>query len=545
MLATVPAACILLTSAAHAADPGVERIEERLPTVDEKREAPKTSAPVVSIDENDLAAIPKFTLNSVQVEGMKALDPKLAAACYAPHLGQTIGAAVLVGLTECISDLYRERGYFLSRAVIPAQDIQGGALRLQVIEGYVAAVDATGMDIADADAHFAEVLAERPTRLSTFEGRLLLLADRHGYRITQSQLIPDKADPARFTFKFSVAFDPFVARLYGDNRGTGKQGPEQVFTSLTWNALAASGDRLTASIFTTPDDPRELFYADVNYGYRWGRLWTEIGTSLSRSRDGGDPGDIRSLSDSERLYATATLSLIRTRAHSLSAGVTIDMRDSDSFDPLAGESRERTRVLRGTITDNFTIDKTRVDLTLEVAHGLDGLGASENGDLDMSRVDGRPHFTKARLDASVTQRIIDQFDATLSGSGQISDGALLASEEFGIGGPRYGRAYNFSEIIGDSGIAGSLEVRWTELNAFGLLPMLQLYAFGDAAKIWNEPNDPTALANAGLTSAGLGFRLSPLPGWMATLEWAKPLSREVAEEGDRDGRFFVSVSGAL
>jgi hemolysin activation/secretion protein len=478
---------------------------------------------------------------------MKTLDPGLAEACYAAHLGQTIGAAALVGMTECVSELYRERGFFLSRAVIPAQDVRDGALRLQVIEGYIGAVEVTGMEIADADAHFAGVMADRPARLSTFERKLLLLADRHGYRITQSQLLPDKADPARFTFKLTVVFDPFVVRLYGDNRGTGAQGPEQVFAALTWNAMLASGDRLTASLFTTPEETSELVYADLNYGYRWlgGALWTEVGASLSRSRDGGDPGDTRSNSDAERLYATASLSLIRSRAHSLSAGITLDIRENDSFEPVGGETSERTRVLRGTLSDGFTIDKTRVDLSLEVAHGIDGLGASPNGTPAMSRIDSRPQFTKGRLDASIVQKLIYQFDLALNAAGQIADGALAASEEFGAGGARFGRAYNYSEIIGDRGIAGALELRWTEINPFNLFPSLQLYAFGDAAHIWNEASDPTAPQSASLTSAGLGLRLSPLPGVLASVEWAKPLSRDVAEQGDRDGRVFVSLSAGL
>lgn len=536
----------LLVAPAHA-DPGAERIEERLPTTEQTREAPKTAAPTVSIDEKDLAAIPRFTLRSVAIDGMKSIDPNAAEGCYAPHIGQTIGAAVLVGLTECVSNLYRDRGYFLSRAVIPAQDVRDGAIRLQVIEGYIASVEATGMEIAEADVHFADVMAERPAHLSTFERRLLLLADRHGYRITQSQLLPDKADPARFTFKFAVVFDPFVVRLYGDNRGTGRQGPEQVFASLTWNAVAASGDRLTASLFTTPEETTELLYGDLNYGYRWldGLLWTELGASLSRSRDEGEPGDIRSTSDAERLYATATFSLIRSRAHSLSAGVTLDMRDNDSFDPVAGEKSERTRVLRGTINDAFAIGRARVDLTAEVAHGLDGLGASHNGDADLSRLDARPKFAKARFDASLAVKLIDQFDLVLNAAGQIADGSLVASEEFGVGGARFGRAYDYSEIIGDRGIAGALELRWTELNAFDLFPSLQLYSFADAGQIWNETSDPTALESAGLTSLGLGVRLSPLPGVLANVELAKPLSRDVAERGDRDARIFVSLSAGL
>jgi hemolysin activation/secretion protein len=184
----------------------------------------------------------------------------------------------------------------------------------------------------------------------------------------------------------------------------------------------------------------------------------------------------------------------------------------------------------------------RNDFSLEVSQGIDVFGASSNGDPFLTRPDGRPQFTKLRLDASRLQKLAEDFDVLFSASGQVADGALVSAEEFGGGGARFGRAYDYSEITGDEGAAGAVELRYTFQNAFGVVPSLQLYAFADAATIWNEGSDPSVIAHARVSSSGLGLRAAPFAGVTASVEIAKPLSREVAQEGDRNPRAFFSLS---
>ena len=47
---------------------------------------------------------------------------------------------------------------------------------------------------------------------------------------------------------------------------------------------------------------------------------------------------------------------------------------------------------------------------------------------------------------------------------------------------------------------------------------------------------------ATLTSAGGGVRLNPIDGLIGSLEVAKPLNRNVAEEGNQDARVFFSLT---
>ncbi len=522
-------------SAAETTDP--QRVEERLP--DQPAREQPGNAPV-HVDDADLASIPVFGLTSVRVEGATALDPREIDGCTASLIGQQVGAASLSGLTDCVTRLYRSRDFFLSRAMIPPQQVQGGALTLRVIEGYIAAVEPTGIDHPEVDGQFAETYAERPARLATFERSLLLLSDRYGHRVTSSRLAADPSDPARFTLKLAVDVKPVTWRVFGDNRGDAFQGPEQGLISVAWNSPFGTTDRIIAQTFTAPANTNELFFAELGYGRSWfdGLFWTEVAASTSNSSSGGTIPDFTSTSD--RIYARVTVPLLRSREHSIWAKLQFDAREAEVLDISAYHTDEHTRVLRGSLSYTLVKGATRADVTVEAFHGLDALGASSNGDANLSRADARPQFTKLRFDASATRKVFAKLDVALMGAAQWADGALPAAEEFGAGGARYGRAYDYSEIVGDNGIAGALELRWTWKKLNDWMNSVQLYAFADAAQIWNL--GPTGPEEASLSSAGGGLRVSVAPGILATVEVAKPLTRDVASQGDRSPRVFVSLA---
>ena len=533
-------ALCLAPASADSSDP--QRVEERLPAP--VKPSPESTAPTslkqAPEEQADMPAFPAFTLRWVAFEGMSA--PGLADACTERFVGKTVGGRELGELTQCVTQAYRDRGFFLSRAIVPPQEVQDGALKIKVFEGYIAAVSPTGMSEADANAQFAAALKERPTRLETFERALLLLADRYGYRVTSSQLAPDPQDPARYTFKVAVAQSQFSFRLFADNRGTDAHGPDQAYGWAAWNAIFGD-DRLAASLFTTPSSPDELLYGEINYASQWlaGGLWTELGASFSQTEDGELPSSIGVSSEAKRFYLRGSVPVLRARRQSLWINMLFDARETEEDDPIGPDTEEHTRVLRAGLSYTVLDTGGRNDVMLEISYGLDAFGASSNGDVFLTRPDGRPQFTKLRLDASRLQTLGPGLDVLFSASGQLADGPLVGAEEFGAGGARFGRAYDYSEITGDEGAAGAIELRYTFLNVFGVVPSLQLYAFADAATMRNE-GDSSGLESASLSSTGLGFRLAPVVGVSANVELAKPLSREVAEEGDRDVRAFFSLS---
>jgi hemolysin activation/secretion protein len=65
--------------------------------------------------------------------------------------------------------------------------------------------------------------------------------------------------------------------------------------------------------------------------------------------------------------------------------------------------------------------------------------------------------------------------------GQLNSSGLLSAEEFRAGGGNYGRAYDPSEISGDYGAAGYLELQRTLKAHNAFFRNTQIYGFYDLA----------------------------------------------------------------
>lgn len=145
------------------------------------------------------------------------------------------------------------------------------------------------------------------------------------------------------------------------------------------------------------------------------------------------------------------------------------------------------------------------------------------------------------MEISRIQRVTNMVELFGSVQGQKSANKLLASEEFGVGGINYGSAYNNSEITGEDGIAGRVELR---LNNPVKAPVnfSQVYGFYDIGKVWDTDNTIVKDRQRSIASAGLGLRVNVNDNLAGTFEAAMPLTRTVETEGDKDLRLFGSLT---
>jgi hemolysin activation/secretion protein len=176
-----------------------------------------------------------------------------------------------------------------------------------------------------------------------------------------------------------------------------------------------------------------------------------------------------------------------------------------------------------------------------VSQGLDVFGASERDSQYLSRPDGRSDFTKINVQLARVQILPADFSLALSTSGQWTSQSLLASEQLGIGGPDFGRAYDTSEVSGDKGIGGVVELRYTPALARDWLRSAQFFTYYDIGKVWNN-SDETEPQSQSLASLGAGVRVRLPQNFAASLEVAQPLTHDIASEEGRPTRVFFSIS---
>ena len=162
-------------------------------------------------------------------------------------------------------------------------------------------------------------------------------------------------------------------------------------------------------------------------------------------------------------------------------------------------------------------------MSIEASQGLNILDASDENDSLISRTGAKPDFRKIEASASRQQFISDNILANLSASGQWSSGSLYSSEEFGYGGPQFGRPYDSFEITGDKGLAAGVEFQYTALEKTFDSTIIP-YAYYDIGKVWN--ND-SASQDISASSAGAGFKLFHDTGIVADANLGFPLTKGI------------------
>ena len=96
---------------------------------------------------------------------------------------------------------------------------------------------------------------------------------------------------------------------------------------------------------------------------------------------------------------------------------------------------------------------------------------------------------------------------------------------------------NRTTCMRSHGVAGVIELQYGIKTPLPFFKLFTLYGFYDAGTVWDDDGESTPL-----TSAGGGVRLNPIDGLIGSLEIAKPLNRNVAEEGNQDPRVFFSLT---
>ena len=204
--------------AQQASQPGFDprQTEKRFDAIQSEQAAAARSGlpmPRISSSGGRADTRPQFVLRKVSLTGARAIPREEIARTYQPYLGKTVSEADLAAIASAISDLYRAAGFHLSRAIVPPQDIQGGHVRLQVIEGSITEVafKGEGAEQFGVRALLGPVLAEQPSRLPTLERQLLLINGRPGVRITDTAL--EEIGGASGRFRLVVVLEN-LANLY-------------------------------------------------------------------------------------------------------------------------------------------------------------------------------------------------------------------------------------------------------------------------------------------------------------------------------------------
>lgn len=519
-----------LTTVPGAADPariGEPERDTMRPQI-EAIERPQQS-PRADINPALVSGKKQFPFKKLKISGLTVFSVPLFEARFAHLMDTKISMRDIYTMAATLQQDYLDLGYTLTKVIVPPQQTDG-AIRLKVVEGYVAEVELSetvrpSAAIKDAMAQISNM---RPLNVKKLERIMLILNDMSGVQMGAVLATTKKTYVEPGAIRLVIQDTPMsdVGGTLGvNNNGTVYSGPWQVSGGARLSHIGTNYSELMLNA-TVARPSYELGYLGMSYevplfGVSGTKL--RLGATGSHNQPGEDLADLDIAGRSRDYSVTLSHPLIRQRDENLRILAAFSMEHNRTSLSSERLYDDRVRVLRLGGSYAFSDRNNGFNaFDFSIERGLDILGARETGSVDLSREDGQSDFTKYRLTMARQQSITQKTEIYATLDGQFSNDVLLSGQEFGFGGSQMGRGYDSSEITGDRGVAASLEFRYNTWLSNPRL-IMQPYAFYDIGKVWNI--DPSARDKISAASAGFGFRTTSLNNWRTDVNISAPLTR--------------------
>jgi len=476
-------------------------------------------------------------VSGFELEGVSLLPTADIDAELAGLVGQQASLEDLRMAAVRVTALYRERGFFLARAYLPAQEIDGGIVRIAVLEGRYDSIEASGSARLDSERlenilAAQGIVAGEPIEQDALERSLILLEQQAGAPAS-AVLQPGTTlgstslqvnAPSGPLFSSSLGVDNFANRYTGQSRTTASlqlNSPRGIGDlGNLWFAYSTGASALFAS-YQAP-----VGYEGLTLGASYSRYSYELCCEFAALDRAGDAtvGGVQArypLLLNQRALLYASLGFNRKRLTDTWAEGVLDDKEIRaavfSLDGIAAALGAQLRY-RAVITTG--------DLKI--------LGPSDLVSLDAATIDSAGGYSKLSGELEILHPVTSRSFLNLRLSGQVPNNNLDSSEKFLLGGYNGIRAYPEGEAAGDQAWLARLD--WVlPLSTAAMPGRAAVRGFVDNGAVWLVHSKRGGLADPGirnhysLAGAGVGFNWS-LPRGLS-------LSAYVATQiGDNPGR---------
>lgn len=519
-----------------------------LPTAPPVLPAPTPTPAPTPVPDQPVIKIP---VKRIEVTGSTVFRQQDFAPILRPVEGREVTLEALRQVADAITQLYLDRGYITSRAILVDQTVQDGVVQIRVIEGSLEEIQVQGnRNVKPAYVRSRIGLgAQPPLNRDALEDQLRLLKLDPLFTNVEASLRPGTQLGKSILIVRVTEAKSLSGFITVDNYSPPSVGSVRLGGALSYRNLTGYGDELGVSIFhttTSGADNLDLIYRipvnplNGSLQFRFAPNWNRVTQSPFDALGIQGRSQLYQFSFRQPLFRNPRQEFALTLGFAAQNGQTFLFNDIPfpfGIGPDA-DGNSRTRVL------TFGQDYVKRDpqgawaLRSQLNFGLGILDATINPD---PIPDGR--FFSWLAQVQRVQRLGNSHLLILQGDLQLTPDTLLPSQQFVIGGGQSIRGYRQNARSGDNGFRISLEDRITFLRDEAGSPVAQLAPFIDFGKVWNTSGNPNPQADQRfLAGAGLGFLWQPYPGLNIRLDYGIPFLRLRDRGNDvQDYGFYFSV----
>jgi hemolysin activation/secretion protein len=476
--------------------------------------------------------------------------------------------ADLEEVTTQLSLYYRQRGLFLARVQLPAQEIKNGIVFLTVMEGVLGQVEALNSNKYSESTLRSPLENEigRAVSGGDIEESLYILNDLPGLNITGAFTAGD--NPGETKLKLTVREEEAFKFLFRvDNHGSEFTGDTRFFTSMEWYNPIGFGDSLRLGYLRSEDlegnnEAGEEAHADLgqfSYSFPVFGLRTRLGLSADFNKysiideNGGIINELDLEGESSNFAINLNHQFIRSLEFNFSSGLALTDKKTTIDSELipAGD-----HVIGGEL--NFYVDGlSRTGLRmLNIANVTLQYGEHQNEVIEgrddtffILGVDTNSLFFLPIPFTSKYSRLITTLKM------QHSEASLPSFEQFSMGGPSGVRSFSNGEFSADQSVYLGNEwyfdlPDWSFFGGRYFNEVFQaglLLDFAYGTQNGGFVTDSGALADdewAQMSAAGLVFKAAWGDTFNAKLSIATPLEASSSLDPDSDDNSATPLNNA-
>ncbi len=491
--------------------------------------------------------VQRFDVWEMRVKGNTLLDEILIERTLYPFVGPGKGIDDVEAARQALERFYANAGYPTVVVEIPEQDVSGGIVRLDVVQGRISRVRVSGSRYFSLGR-----IREATSTLSEGETPNLVAVQKQLTELNQGA--PDRSvtpifrpgrTPGTVEVELRVKDElPLHGELEMNNRAPVDTTDLRASATLRYSNLWQREHSASLMFLAAPENTDDAKVFSGTYVVPLGSGNALAAYVVDSESDVASAGDLSTIGNGSILGARYIRALSGESDYYHSATFGVDYKDFQEDVVPLGDPGFSTPIsythFSVAYRGSWRADASQGSFGASANSGVRGLGNTER-EFEEKRFMARPNYLYLTAFADYTHDLVWGAQAHAALDWQLADSPLVSNEQIGAGGVDTVRGYYESLVLGDDAMIGRVELlgpQWRSDRVDG--GSLRLVGFLDAAKLRVRDALPGQTSRYELYGAGLGLQAALDTGFDAVLDWALPL-HDVLDVEEGDGRAHFSL----
>jgi hemolysin activation/secretion protein len=475
----------------------------------------------------------RFQISRFDVSGNTLLSPAEVQAAVAPYTGAGRDFGDVQRALEALEALYQAHGYNVVTVQLPEQELNGGVVRLNVIQARLARVSVSGnryFSEQNIRAGLPTLLPGQTPNLNAVSANLRLVNENPAKKVKLNlAAAQDGGDDIEARVEV-LDERPWKVLFSADNTGTESTGKTHAGIMLQHANLWGRDHVGSLQYVTTAERPDRVAVWSAGYHIPLYALGDAV--DLFASYSNVDSGTINAgifdlaVSGKGAVYGaryTHTLAKRGTLESRLVYGA--DLKAYKNNVVFGGQNFGNDVTVHPLSigwAGNAVMPDGEINLALTVLQNIAGGTRGGTRDFTAVRAGAKASYTMLRFSAAISNVIAGDWQTRVLLNGQATGDALVPGEQFGAGGSTTVRGFGERDLATDAGFVSNVELYTPNLctRAFWQCRLLGFY---DSA--WGQRNHilPGELRRTAISSVGLGLRFAAGAGTSVQLDYGHGL----------------------